>query len=432
MRRLIPLLCLATACAGPSVTTVRPEPPAPETPTAPEPPPAPPGPFARELAPLPKQRVRSTEGLFTAEVEAVAAPRLTRHEGSTRLEIPLGTEAPLSCFVYERPIDAAGAVLAVAKAAQGHPGVTVRSLAPTDVSVVAGAPVMFVDVDYEVAASGDSVSAGRLKLMVSASPELPLLCAHDEPGYARTFHRVTTGLASSLQVPGRARTPAPQEALRVLKLDGRLAGFDWRTERSLDGGARRSEVTTSLLLPGAAHGPRAEDRTVTTVTDGTGQLQEQRHAHAENGQLTLQVTLRREPPPKAAPGAKAGAPAPPGTTTYRAEGRLGSRRVKGTFTSKRGIATEETLRAAVRDELLAKKGTAEVVLDVYRPEQESLAPVELVLRRTPSAGPSALTLTVGATTEEARASPNGALEWTSRALPEGQLTSELADTEPPS
>ncbi|WNZ61618.1 hypothetical protein QEG98_38120 [Myxococcus sp. MxC21-1] len=134
------------------MTTVRPAPPAPQTPAAPETPPRPPsGPFSRELEPLPKQRVNSTEGIFTAEVEAVAAPKLTRHEGSTRLEIPLGTEATLGCFVYERPIDAAGAVLAVAKAVQGHQGVTVRSLTPTDVSVVADAPVMFVDVDYEVA-----------------------------------------------------------------------------------------------------------------------------------------------------------------------------------------------------------------------------------------------------------------------------------------
>ncbi|MFP2956701.1 hypothetical protein ACLEPN_02425 [Myxococcus sp. 1LA] len=136
MRRLALLLCLTSACAGPSVTTVRPGPPVSQPPVPPEPPPAQPvptGPFARELAPLPKQRVTSKEGIFTAEVEAVAAPKLTRHEGSTRLEIPLGTEAPLSCFVYERPIDAAGAVLAVAKAVQGHKGVTVRSLMPTDV-----------------------------------------------------------------------------------------------------------------------------------------------------------------------------------------------------------------------------------------------------------------------------------------------------------
>jgi len=429
MRRLALVLSLATACAGPSVTTVRPEQPVSQPPPPAKPPsvpPAPSGPFARELAPLPKQRVTSTEGIFTAEVEAAAAPKLTRHEGSTRLEIPLGTEAPLSCFVYERPIDAAGAVLAVAKAVQGHKGATVRSLAPTDVSVVAGAPVMFVDMDYEVAAPGGSANAGRLKLMVSASPELPLLCVHDEPGYARTFQRVTTGLAATLQVPGPPRAPVPMAELRVLKLDGRLAGFDWRTERSLDGGARRSEVTTSLLLPEASNAPRAEDRTVTTVTDGAGQLQEQRHAHAEDGQLTLQVTLRREPPPKAAAGAKAGAPG----ATYRAEGRVGSRSLKGTFTSKRGLATEENLRAAVRDELLAK-GTAEVVLDVYRPEQEPLAPVELLLRRTPSAGPSALTLTVGATTEEARANANGALEWTTRALPEGRLTSELVYPVPP-
>ncbi|ATB50861.1 hypothetical protein [Corallococcus macrosporus] len=363
----------------------------------------------------------SKEGIFTAEVEAAAAPRLTRHEGSTRLELPLGTEAPLSCFVYERPIDAAGAVLAVAKAAQGHKGVTVLSLAPTDVQVVAGAPVMFVDMDYEVATSGDSVSAGRLKLMVRASPELPLLCAHDQPGYARTFQRITTDLAATLQVPGKPRAPAPLAELRVLKLEGRLAGFDWRTGRSLDGGAQRTEVSTSLLLPGASNGPRAEDRTVTTVTDDKGELLEQRHAFAENGQLTLQVTLRRERPSK-----------PPRVTpliTYRYEGRQGTRPLKGTFTSRTGIATEAMVRTGVREGLLTGEAS-EVLFDVYRPAESSSAPTEVVLRRTPAAGPRALTLTTGAIIEEARANASGALEWTERTLPEGRLTSELVHAVP--
>lgn len=423
MRRLALLLCLTSACAGPAVTTVRPEQPVPQPPAPSKPPPAPAGPFARELAPLPQQRVTSTEGIFTADVEAVAAPKLTRHEGATRLELPLGTEAPLSCFVYERPIDAAGAVLAVAKAAQAHKGVTVRSLAPTDVSVVAGAPVMFVDMDYEVATSGDSVSAGRLKLMVSASPELPLLCAHDEPGYARTFQRITTGLASTLRVPGPPRAPAPVAELRVLKLDGRLAGFDWRTGRSLDGGAQRAEVTTSVLLPGASNGPRAEDRTVTTVTDDAGQLLEQRHAHAENGGLTLQVTLRRERQPKPPPSATPG-------TTYRYEGRQGARPLKGTFTSKRGLATEAMVRSGVREGLLTGEAS-EVFFEVYRPAETLSEPTEVVLRRTPSAGPRALTVTTGANTEEARANASGALEWTERTVPEGRLTSELVHAVPP-
>ncbi|GHG80389.1 hypothetical protein [Comamonas sp. JC664] len=421
MRRLALLLCLTSACAGPSVTTVRPEPPRPQPPTPVNAPPAPSGPAARELAPLPLQRVTSTEGIFTAEVEAVAAPRLTRHEGSTRLEIPLGTEAPLSCFVYERPIDAAGAVLAVAKAAQGHRGVTVRSLAPTEVSVVAGAPVMFVDMDYEVATSGERVSAGRLKLMVSASPELPLLCAHDEPGYARTFQRITTGLVTTLQVPGQPRTPAPTTELRALKLDGKLAGFEWRTGRSLDGGAQRTEAFSSLLLPGAEKGPRAEDRTITTVTDDAGQLLEQRHAYAENGGLTLQVTLRRERPPKP--------PRPTTGTTYRYEGRQGSRPLKGHFTSTPGIATEEMIRTGVRDGLLTGDA-AEVTFHVYRPADNLAAPTEVVLRRMPAAGPRALMVTTGTITEEARADTSGALEWTERLLPEGRLTSERVHAVP--
>jgi hypothetical protein len=343
------------------------------------------------------QRVVSTENVFTAEVEATAVPSLTRNEGSTRIDIPLGTGAVLACFVYERPLDAAGALLAVAKAVRSGPGVTVRSMTPTEATVVAGAPALFLRVDYEASSPGGGTGAGQLKLMVSASRELPLLCAHDEPGYERTFRRVTTGLATSLQVPGKARAPALVEELHVLKLDGKLAGFDWYAVR----GPRRAESSTSLLLPGADGSLRAEDSTTTTLTDERGGLTELRHARAEDGVLALQVTLRRE----AASG-----------TTYRYEGRQGTKPLKGTFTSKRGLATREDIAASTR------AGKPEVVLDVYRPAENVTAPVELTVR--PAQGPRALTLTTGSTPVKVTTDSEGWVERMEVPRPEGTLTSE--------
>ena len=441
MRRFAFLLCLATACAGPSRTS-RPgaEPPTtqPDTSTgtaATEPSvPEPTGPFARELPPLPKQRVDSPERVFTAEVEAAGPPTLARNEGSTRLDIPLGTEGALACFIYERPLDAAGALLAVAKAVGAGPGVTVRRMEPTEIAVVAGAPALFLRVDYEKAAPGGGTGAGQMKLMVSASPGLPLLCAHDEPGYAKTFRRITTDLARSLQVPGRPRPAAARrEEFRVLKLNGRLAGFDWRTARGVEGGGTRIESTTSLLLPGPDGGLRAEDSTTTTLTDERSHLMELRHARAEDGALALQVTLRREhePAPPSPPAAEPTRPEDltvPGTR-YRYEGRQGPKTLKGTFTSKRGLATEDDVRLAARKWLLSG-GRPEVVLDVYRPTEDATLPVELTLRRDTPPGAHAFTLTVGAHTAKARVTPQGLLEWTEVARPEGRLSAWLAHTAP--
>lgn len=442
-RRFVILLCLATACAGPSSSSraSRPGATPPEAqagtssgaPPSPAPStPEPTGPFARELPPLPKHRVDSAERIFTAEVEAAAPPTLARNEGSTRIDIPLGTEAALACFVYERPLDTAGALLAVAKAVSAGPGVTVRRMEPTEVAVVAGAPVLFLRVDYESSAPG-SPGAGQMKLMVSGSPELPLLCAHDEPGYAKTFRRITTDLARSLQVPGRPRPPARGEELHVLKLDGRLAGFEWRTSRGEAPGYTRTESTTSLLLPTADGALRAEDVTTTTLTDARGHLAELRHARAEDGTLALQVTLRREKEPSTGPSNPKAAPEPraaeattpealtvPGTT-YRYEGREGTRALKGSFTSKRGLATDDDVRLAVSRWLLP--GTRpQVVLDVYRPTDDVTAPVELTLRR--DTAPRTLTLTTGARTAKARANDQGQLEWLETSRPEGTLTSE--------
>ncbi|MBZ4418071.1 hypothetical protein [Myxococcus sp. RHSTA-1-4] len=437
MRRFAFLLCLATACAGPSRTsrpgaeTPAPQPGTPSAGTPAEPPVPelePTGPSARELPPLGKHRVDSPERVFTAEVEATAPPTLARNEGSTRIDIPLGTEVALACFVYERPLDAAGALLAVAKAVGAGPGVTVRRMEPTEVAVVAGAPALFLRVDYETATPGGGMGAGQMKLMVSASPELPLLCAHDEPGYTRTFRRITTDLARSLQVPGRPRPPTRREELRVLKLDGRLAGFDWRTSRSVTGGTTRTESTTSLLLPGTGGGLRAEDSTTTTLTDARNHLVELRHARAEEGVLALQVTLRRG----REPATNTGSSGPEGLTvpgtSYRYEGRQGTRTLKGTFTSKRGLATEDDVRVAVEKWLLSGD-TSEVVLDVYRPAEDVTAPVELSLRRDAASGPRAITLTAGANTAKARVNDQGLLEWTERARPEGKLTSELVHSQ---
>jgi hypothetical protein len=454
MRPFVLLLCLATACAGPSRTsrpgaeqTGTPEGSATAWTATAQQEPEPKGAFARELPPLPKHRVDSPERVFTAEVEASAPPTLARNEGSTRIDIPLGTGAALACFVYERPLDAAGALLAVAKAVREGPGVTVRRMQPTEVTVVAGAPALFFRVDYETTAPG------QMKLMVSTSRELPLLCAHDEPGYARTFRRITLDLARTLQAPGHPRPSERGEELRVLKLDGQLAGFEWRTSRSEATGHTRTESTTSLLLPGADGTLRAEDVTTTTLTDEQGHLTELRHARAEDGALALQVTLRREKAPATRPtsgGDPAAAGTPPAQreaatrnargaepaspealtvpgTTYRYEGRQGPRVLKGTFTSKRGLATDDDVRLAVRRWLLPGE-RQEVVLDVYRPGDDVTAPSELTLRRDASA--SALTLTVGASTARARANTQGLLEWLEQVRPEGRLTSELIHTSP--
>ncbi|MCP3139742.1 hypothetical protein [Pyxidicoccus xibeiensis] len=365
----------------------------------------------------------SPERVFTAQVEASAPPTLARHEGSTRLDIPLGTGAALACFVYERPLDAAGALLAVANAVRAGPGVTVRHMEPTEVLLVPGAPALFLRVDYETSTPAGT-GAGQMKLMVSASPELPLLCAHDEPGYTRTFRRITTALATSLQVPGGARKPARGEELHVMKLDGRLAGFGWRASRRIGDGSTRTEASTSLLLPSAGGGLRAEDTTTTTLTDEQDHLTELRHARAEDGALALQVTLRRERKPVAAT-----APAAEPGTLYRYEGREGTRAMKGTFTSKRGLATEDDVSFSVRKWLLSGE-RPEVVLDVYRPQENVTAPTELTLRREPKAGPRALTLTLGTRTAKARANAQGLLEWMELARPEGRLTSELIHASP--
>jgi hypothetical protein len=118
-------------------------------------------------------------------------------------------------------------------------------------------------------------------------------------------------------------------------------------------------------------------------------------------------------------------------TTYHYEGRQGTHALKGTFTSKRGLATDEDIRIAINRWLLPG-GRPQVVLDVYRPGDDATVPAELILRldSSPGAGPRALTLTTGASTVKARANVQGQLEWQEVPRPEGRLTSEQLNTAP--
>ncbi|MBU8900254.1 hypothetical protein KRR26_32070 [Corallococcus sp. M34] len=421
MWRSLLVLGLITGCAAPTRMTVAPaqssEPPAapPSSPTVEATPPAPPtppeptGPAARELSDLPRQRVASPEGTFIAEVEGKAPPTLSRGEGVVRVTVPLGTSAPLVCFVYERPLDAASALLALADTVKKGPGVTVKHMGLTELVEVAHTPALFLDVDYEAPTKGGERGAGQLKLMVHADKDLPLLCAHDEPGYMRTFHRITTALAESLQVPGPRRPPEPWEEIQAVRLEGQLVGFVWRTRDdlpTLPASPHRTQSTTSLLWTTAEGDLRAEDTTTTALADAQGQLLEYRSAHAENGVLALQVTLRKDP--------KQG---------YKYEARQGAKSAQGSIATQRGL-TAEPADLATRQLLAESSRDAERVLDVYRPEDSLAAAVQLTLRKDAPRGPRALTTTTHETTTRALVDASGHLQREEARTAQGLRASE--------
>jgi hypothetical protein len=423
MRRLAILFCLATGCA--TTQSARPEeaaqaaPAQPSTATSSAQTPAPAAttpaaadkaePFsmeearARELAPLPKQRLAPPEGNFIGEVEGSGTPIYERSEGTTSIRVPLADASELMCFVYDNTIDAGGALLTVAQAISGDENLQVQRVSPTDIVESGGVPAVFLDVDYLTPGEGGML-AGQVKLMVRAANELPLLCAHDQPGYVQSFRRITLALAASLAVPGQPPPSAPRYAeIQVVRLGKHPVGFEWWVVQDTDDGKRVTENTRMLMLPRTPTELVVEDSTFLATSDAKGQLLEVSHAKARGGTLAMQVTLKRE-----------------AAGTYRYEGIHEGKQVAGTFESKRGIVHELDTAAAVRERLLTGKAK-EVTFDVYRPAQDPTKPQQVVYRKAEGA-PRGITVTLGTTVYTGTADARGLLEHAEMALPGNQVS----------
>jgi hypothetical protein len=327
-------------------------------------------------------------------VEATGELTYEGSERFTALSIPLGTESPLLCFIYEEPLDAGSSLLGVASALAED--ATIQRMTTLDVIELGGAPAVFLRVDYTTHTERGAPAVGQVKMMVHITNEHPLLCAHDEPGYTQAFRRITSGLSASI-----ARKPLASRysEIQVVRYGGSLLGFEWRETRDAEKGLRLTETTTSLLLPNSAQLLEVEDSTSTVLTDSSGKVQEFSYAKARNGALTVQLSAHREGP------------------TYQYEGTHADRPMRGSFESKRGLTTPLAISAALRDRLLTGK-EPQLTFELFEPWVNTGEPVEAVYRRDASTGPRDITITVGGATLQARLDAQGLIE--EQQLPVGQ------------
>jgi hypothetical protein len=152
--------------------------------------------LAREVEPLAKKSVAFPGGAFTAEVEGAGEPAVAQGEGFVRVDVPIGTQGKLNCFLYPQNIDTAATLHRVISAVPQN--LEVQQIRPTSVTPVGVDPLVFVEAAYE-ANSPQGKLVGLLKAAVFAAPEHALMCMHDELGYVKSFQRIVTSLAGSLK-----------------------------------------------------------------------------------------------------------------------------------------------------------------------------------------------------------------------------------------
>lgn len=352
---------------------------------------------SRELAPLPKQRVSPPSGQFTGEVEGSGAPRYERSEGTTSLSVPLGSASELMCFVYDNPIDPGGALLTVANAVAGDANLKVERVRLTGIVESGGVPAVFLDVEYLTPGKGGML-AGQVKLMVRTSEHLPVLCAHDQPGYVQSFRRISLGLANSLVAPG-PRPAAPRYSeIQLVRLNGHPAGFEWWEMHDEEGGQRLSTNTRLMMVPRSPTQLTAEDTSSSTTSDAGGLTQGLTYAHARDGAISLQVSVRRK-----ADG------------SYSYEGEKDGQPLRGTFRSTRGLVNELNTAEEVREQLLTGK-TQQLSFDFYMPRRDPTKPTEVVYSAVAGA-PHTVRVTSGDTSFTGTTDSRGLIEKVEMPLP---------------
>ena len=136
------------------------------------------------------------------------------------------------CFVYDDVIDTGSAANLMLRAAGKE--VQFKQLAAYFLDHQALDPIVAIRGLYHVERDG-TVAAGDFKLTVMPRQELPVLCMHDAPGYAKSFARVTADFAKSFQF--KSEQPAPMRGeLWVVTLEGSPIGFSRETTYKLEDG----------------------------------------------------------------------------------------------------------------------------------------------------------------------------------------------------
>ncbi len=384
-RRLLLSALLAVACA----TTPRPtESTAVQTP----PPPADArrellAALERELQPLPTRALQGPEGRFSAQVESAGAAVLEDEQDFTVVDLPIGTEAAIKCFLYRDSIDVGQSLQAMIQQLSSE--LQVEALRPVEIIAAGDRPAIFMELDYTTPTPDGQRAAGQVKILASPHDDLPLVCFHDELGYRRTFRRITQGFAASLQPSGNR--PRVSE-LQVFKVRELPVGFEQRRIWEAEHGQTIVEITAVLLIPRSRTEFAFQDNVSTEISDAGGRINQYVYAKAVDGQLVLQATLER----------KSG-------NVYSVHGTRDGKPFEGSLKSrdKAGLASELLNQKEVASALLGGLKPA-LSFEIYSPGIHPTALQKVHYRKTP-ASPRSISIQLDDVTMEGELNPDGSV-----------------------
>ncbi len=310
------------------------------------------------------------DGRFSGDVEAAATPKVQRQDGFWQIDVPIETLAPVTCFVYDRAIDGAGSVSTFTKSLrQSAKNLNVQSIAPTGAGAVGEDGYMTALMSYTAKVPA-GLLAGQLKMLVRPDADAPMLCFHDEVGYAETFKRVVLGLALALKAQ-KPHLPPQYVEIHVARVGDVSVGFDRRTIEN-DGHGKKIDATQScMLMPVSVDQLTAEDHFDIEISNAAGRVTRIEHIEGEAGEITSHVKMSRSGNGR----------------DYSVSGTQSGKEISGAFKSKEkeGLASQMLVAARLRDGLLSGKAR-ELKVEEYHGGLSPLAPVEVTYRTGAKSG----------------------------------------------
>ena len=317
---------------------------------------------------LPLRDLTSADGEVWLQVEAAAQPHIERAADldasgaeSYEIDIPIGTETPIRCWLTSRPV-AIGSTLAELASTKLFADTSRQEIAGIDASVVGEHPYMLVDV-IGLATQDGAEAFYQGKLFAAPVGVGALRCVHVGVGYRATVQRVLTGLLASLRfAPVADEVPPAYIEVSLARIGPITCGFgDLRAYRQDDGGWLSMQRTVMI-------GPRSRteivglDQVRLTVADATGRITAASADTVRGGQTLHSLELTR-----AADG------------TYAVAGEVDGQALDGTM--RPGEPLRDDLAIA---RLVAKRpGGGTLSVPRWEPDVAPLQPVEATLRCLP-------------------------------------------------
>ena len=231
--------------------------------------------------------VAAEDHFFSATVSGSASPTVTPHEGLYQVTVPIDSEIPVECFVYQNALDSATTLRSLLNELLDN--VTRTGILKIDAGTFEQLPYLYQESLYMT----EQGAAGVLKGIVVPIGPSTLACLHDEPGYSETFRQVVGGLAGSMRIADAAPESWKFQEVLVWQLRDLNVGYTIHRVGKAADGEIKSIAETALIIPRTSDETMTHDGYDVTYEKENGELVNGRYAEAENGNITLAISLEK-------------------------------------------------------------------------------------------------------------------------------------------